>query len=277
MEIRSTIKKPCPENWETMKIGLHSRFCDNCQKNVIDFTNRNRKEILQFLLANHDKRICGRIYPSQTDFTHSDLIVTINALTRQHKDSNLPFYLLTIGTILLMSCNSPTTEKSKITTSDTLVVQQDTTIDQPTIASQTDTIQKNQKEEKFVEIPELPILGEITFVPDTAFGRTTPYPYVEVMPEFKGGIDSLMSFLRQNLKYPDWEKENKIQGKVFVNFVVDKNGKIKEARILKSVKGAKNFDTEVLRVVNSMPDWIPGQLNGKNVDVEFNLPVNFKL
>lgn len=97
------------------------------------------------------------------------------------------------------------------------------------------------------------------------------------MPEYKDGIDSLMSYLRRNLVYPNWERENKIEGKVFVNFIVDKNGKINNPRILRSVEGSKNFDKEVMRVVSNMPNWIPGKQDGKYVDVKFNLPISFEL
>jgi protein TonB len=87
----------------------------------------------------------------------------------------------------------------------------------------------------------------------------------------------LNTFIKQNLVYPNWERENNIQGKVVVNFVVDKNGKIKDGKILSTVQGAKNFDKEVLRLINSMPNWIPGQQDGNKVDVQFNLPIDFKL
>lgn len=97
------------------------------------------------------------------------------------------------------------------------------------------------------------------------------------MPEFKGGVDSLFSYIKNNIKYPEWEKKQKIEGRVFVTFIVDKNGTITKPRILKTVEDSKNFDNEVIRVISEMPAWIPGQHNGENVAVQFNLPVRFKL
>lgn len=277
METRIDIKKPCPENWETMKIGLHSRFCDSCQKNVIDFTNKDKNEILEYLFTNRTERVCGRIYRSQLDFSNTDLLITIQALAKQNKNTNIPFYLLTVGTMILASCNNNTTDQQILTKSDTTIIQSDTTNGQVTNNIEPkDTVDKHVKNPNDAPsvIPDDILLGEVAPLP---YPDKEPYQYVEVMPEFKGGIDSLMSFIKQNLEYPEWEKGNKIEGKVFVNFVVDKNGKIKDLKISRSVQGSKNFDKEVLRVMNSMPDWTPGQQDKKNVDVQFNLPINFKL
>jgi TonB family protein len=275
METRINIKKPCPENWETMKIGLHSRFCDNCQKNVIDFTKKDKKEILEYLLTNRTDKVCGRIYRSQLDFSNTDYLVTIQSLAKQQKSTNLSFYLLTVGTMILASCNNNTTDQKTSINADTTTIQTDTTIGQVIEKIETqDTVGKCVKNlnDRHPIIPDDILVGEIVEP-----GTKEPFIYVEKMPEFKGGIDSLMSYIKRNLKYPEWEKENKIEGRVFVNFVVDKNGKINDPKILRSVQGSKNFDNEAIRVITSMPDWTPGQQDGKNVDVQFNLPINFKL
>ena len=279
MDTQIDIKKPCPENWETMKISLHSRFCDNCQKNIIDFTNKDKREILEYLLSNRTEKVCGRIYSSQLDFSNTDILITIQALSKQNKNSNISFYLLTIGTLILASCNNNSTDQKESTNIVTTITQTDTIEGTGIINKEPqDTTIKHKKTEKDTPIiPSDILLGEIDIYHDTIYGKTEPYQLVDIMPEFKGGIDSLMSFVRQNLKYPEWEKENKIEGKVFVTFIVDKNGKIKEPKILRSVKGSRNFDKEVIRVISSMPNWTPGKQDGKNVDVQFNLPINFKL
>ena len=275
MKTRIDIKQPCPENWETMKIGLHSRFCDNCKKDVIDFTNKDRREILEYLLTNRTEKVCSRIYRSQLDFSSTDFLITIQALARQHKNTNFSFYLLTVGTMILASCNNNTTDQKSLPKTDTTTILSDTTKGQEAKNIEIeDTIGKCVKNHNHLPpaIPDDILVGEVVY-PDT----TEPYAYVEIMPEFKGGIDSLMSFVKQNLNYPEWELDKKIEGRVFVTFIVDKNGKIKDPKISRSVQGSKNFDKEVIRVINSMPDWTPGQQDGKNVDVQFNLPINFKL
>ena len=104
--MQPSIPNPCHEDWNKMKIGLHSRFCESCQKNVTDFTEMSRPEILAYLLENYGKETCGRLRPSQLDFHHTDLLVTIKSLTAKHKSSNLPFYLLTLGTLMLSGCGN---------------------------------------------------------------------------------------------------------------------------------------------------------------------------
>ena len=101
------------------------------------------------------------------------------------------------------------------------------------------------------------------------------FTIVENMPEFPGGVAKMMEFLGKNTKFPPAAKANGISGKVYVNFVVGKNGKIRDAKIIRGVHDL--LDKEALRVVNAMPNWKPGKQRGKAVTVSFNLPINFIL
>lgn len=96
---------------------------------------------------------------------------------------------------------------------------------------------------------------------------------VERMPEFPGGNKELMKFINKNLKYPVSDSDEKLQGTVIVGFVVEKDGKIRNAKIVKSVHPLS--DAEALRVIRLMPDWIPGIQYGKTVRVFFTLPFRF--
>lgn len=96
---------------------------------------------------------------------------------------------------------------------------------------------------------------------------------VQAQPQFPGGEDSLMSFLKNNLRYPPEAKLAWIQGRVFVGFLVEHTGKIKDIRVLSGVN--EQLDEEALRVVHLMPEWIPGSIGGTNVDVQFILPIEF--
>lgn len=98
------------------------------------------------------------------------------------------------------------------------------------------------------------------------------YEVVEQMPSFPGGQEALMTYINHNIKYPE---EDCGQGRVIVSFIVEKDGSITNATIRRSVDSA--FDREALRVISSMPKWIPGKNNGRNVRVRFNVPVQFKL
>lgn len=102
------------------------------------------------------------------------------------------------------------------------------------------------------------------------------FTIVESMPEFPGGgQEALFKYLQKEMKYPQIAKENGIQGTVFVNFVVGKDGKIRDAKILRGVN--KMLDEEAIRVVKAMPSWKPGKQRGKAVSVSYNLPIKFTL
>ncbi|MDE6650515.1 MAG: TonB family protein [Muribaculaceae bacterium] len=98
---------------------------------------------------------------------------------------------------------------------------------------------------------------------------------VEQQAEFPGGMAALMKWLSSNIRYPEAAQQNDVQGKVIVKFVVEKDGSVSQAQILKGVD--KDLDKEALRVVNKMPKWQAGKNNGVAVRSYFTLPVNFRL
>lgn len=97
----------------------------------------------------------------------------------------------------------------------------------------------------------------------------------ESMPEFPGGTEALLEYLRSNVKYPAICKKEKIQGRVAITFIIEKDGSIGEPEVVKSVN--PYLDKEALRVISAMPKWKPGSQNGKPVRVKYTIPVNFKL
>ncbi|MDO5446721.1 MAG: energy transducer TonB [Prevotellaceae bacterium] len=101
------------------------------------------------------------------------------------------------------------------------------------------------------------------------------FDVVEQMPDFPGGMSALMQYLSKHIKYPVVAEENGIQGRVIVTFVVEKNGSITDVQVVKSVD--PSLDKEAVRVVKSMPNWIPGKQNGSAVRVKYTLPVTFRL
>lgn len=98
---------------------------------------------------------------------------------------------------------------------------------------------------------------------------------VEEMPEFPGGEMALRQFIANAIKYPVIAQENGIQGKVYVSFVVGKDGQVSDARVLRGVD--PSLDKEAIRVVNSLPRWKPGKQQGKTVRVSFSVPISFVL
>ncbi len=101
------------------------------------------------------------------------------------------------------------------------------------------------------------------------------YYYVDKMPEYKGGIQALMQYIKENVKYPAEAHSQKISGKVLVQFIVNKQGKATDFKVIKSAHPL--LDAEALRVLKAMPEWTPGKDKGKNVDVIFTIPVGFNL
>lgn len=101
------------------------------------------------------------------------------------------------------------------------------------------------------------------------------FTVVESMPEFPGGPGKMMEYIAKNIKYPAMARESGIQGRVFVNFVVEPDGSVSNVKVLRGIGGG--CDEEAVRVVESMPKWTPGRQRGKAVRVSFNLPVRFTL
>lgn len=101
------------------------------------------------------------------------------------------------------------------------------------------------------------------------------FAVVEDKPLFPGGDAALMKFIADNTKYPEIAKENGIQGRVFIQFVIDKNGAVTKVQVAKGVD--PYLDAEALRVVKLLPNWTPGKQRGKPVPVTFVVPINFKL
>lgn len=102
-----------------------------------------------------------------------------------------------------------------------------------------------------------------------------PFTVVEQMPEFPGGDAARVKYLQQNLKYPELAREAGISGTVFVTFVVSRDGRLSDFKILRGIGGG--CDEEAIRVLKQMPHWIPGKQGGRNVPVQFNLPIKFTL
>ena len=101
------------------------------------------------------------------------------------------------------------------------------------------------------------------------------FDVVEQAAEFPGGMKACLAYMYKNIKYPTVAMEAGIQGQVVIQMVIDKNGKISNPKIVRGV--SPELNAEALRIVNSMPQWIPGKQKGKNVATRFTLPIRFRL
>ena len=121
---------------------------------------------------------------------------------------------------------------------------------------------REHKEEIIVEEKHEPVKEEI-------------FTAVEQMPQFPGGEAELLKYISQHIKYPTMAAENNIQGRVVVKFVVQKDGKVGEVVVLRGKD--PDLDKEAVRVVKTLPNFLPGKMNGQPVSVWYTLPINFKL
>lgn len=103
----------------------------------------------------------------------------------------------------------------------------------------------------------------------------TVYAIVEEMPEYPGGYDQLTAYLSQNLQYPQVARDNGIQGRVYVSFIVERDGSVSDVKVTRSLE--QSCDEEAIRVVKAMPQWKPGKQGGQAVRVSYMLPVVFRL
>jgi protein TonB len=136
-----------------------------------------------------------------------------------------------------------------------------------------------------VDVPDIdPVFNEpddepeITYIeldPEIIVEIHPPIPYAEQMPVFVGGEAQLFKFLGKNVKYPAMARDAGISGRVFVTFVIEMNGEITDVKLIRGIGGG--CDEEAMRVVKKMPKWKPGKQGGKNVRVQFNLPIFFNL
>ena len=144
------------------------------------------------------------------------------------------------------------------------IVEDDADVEETTIATSEETNQA-------VEIKYVPVAVE-----EEEPEEQTIFEVVEQMPEFpNGGMAGLMQYLSKNIKYPTIAQENGTQGRVTVQFVLNRDGSIVDAKVLRGVD--PYLDKEAIRVISSMPKWKPGMQRGKAVRVKYTVPVMFRL
>lgn len=142
------------------------------------------------------------------------------------------------------------------------IVEDDADVEQTAIASTEDVGER-------VEVKYVPVVEEEEPEEQTIF------EVVENMPDFPGGQAALMQFLSKNIKYPTIAQENGTQGRVIIQFVVNRDGSVVDPVVVRSVD--PYLDKEALRVISTMPKWTPGKQRGKPVRVKYTVPVQFRL
>ena len=292
--MKVNIFEPCPANWDHMQIKLNARHCEQCDKSVVDFTQKSRAEIISYLLENPNGSVCGRMSQQQFDIKEEDLPELISILSQAKHRHNAFFILAIVCSSLFYSCesnpkdNNENKGKMKIEHRDEVT----TGMMIPTTTEDTVKHKKNHKsttqipqvrelmgEVSILPVPDPPVAGGISYEPiepevPMEVQKDEVLPYAEVMPEFPGGMKEMVNFLNKNLIYPQEMLENGIEGKIYVQFTVTKTGEIKDAVVVRGING---LNVEALRLVKQMPNWKPGSNDGKLVDVKMIIPIHFSL
>lgn len=155
--------------------------------------------------------------------------------------------------------------------------------EQPEVTTELNVIEDDAESENEVDMSSFQRQEEATNIEitpvkveeDEEEEEQTIFQVVENDPEFPGGVEALMKYLQQNIKYPQLARENNITGRVYVTFVVERDGSVTGVRVVRDIGGG--CGQEAVRVVKAMPKWSPGKQRGKAVRVQYNLPVNFSL
>jgi TonB family protein len=279
-----SVPNPCHEKWDGMQSKNNGRYCDSCQKVVIDFTNKTEQEIIDYIAANTGKKMCGTFkttqLPKPNHFIESPKQETVIRF--------LAALLLVFG-MTLFSCNNPYEKKIKeeeperlmgmiIPTIDTVPstqeeVQPTQIIDEPpVIVTETtktcSTTTGILEELRYPEpMPEPPIIDSVPkLTKDIVLGAI-----YEPMPEFIGGDIAFRQYIQNYIRYP--ETNDVKEGTVYIAFIVKKDGSIENVMLLRGI--GQEYDEEAIRVVKAMPKWKPAMHNGKAIDVKMNIPIHF--
>ena len=314
--MKVTIKEPCLENWDNMKTGIESRHCDLCNKNVIDFTKKNRAEIITYLLDRSNERVCGRIKGNEFEMKDADIPVLMEILRAPKYRSNAFIILAIVCSSVFSSCenlsnddavkkntkvgvekfvnreNSHTTlgmmssndstigdeNSTSLVSGESSEKEKDTRIPPPIVPRESLPVNDNHywKGDDYLSVIGEPVIEPI-YTGQIDNEVETVLTFAEVMPEFPGGMEKLLDYLKKNIIYPTVYEEQGMEGKVYVQFVVTAVGEITNPVVLRGVPNAELFSKEALRVVRSMPKWNPGMNDGKNVSVKTTIPIAFKL
>ena len=231
------------------------------------------------------KAVGTRLYSMANSFNHSSLKKRITMMLK--KKSNpwarlkylyvLPLAAIAVAAFARPEISSELDEISAVKVNDLTAIVETKVAESSGQLLPVQSVPKdsvNRKSKVAVQqMDELVVVGYAS--KDSVKDREPVFNVVEQMPSFPGGMEALMQYLAKNMRYPVEAQKNKVQGRVVVGFIVSKDGDIKKAHILRGVD--PELDAEAIRVIESMPRWMPGMQRGKAVAVSYTLPVMFRL
>ena len=239
----------------------------------------------QYQLLLIKKAVGTRLYSMANSFNHSKLKKRITMMLKEKSNpwARLKYlYVLPLAAIAVTAFARPEVsetveEISAVKVNDLTAIVETKVAESSGQLLPVQSVPKdsvNRKSKVAVQqMDELVVVGYAS--KDSVKDREPVFNVVEQMPSFPGGMEALMQYLAKNMRYPVEAQKNKVQGRVVVGFIVSKDGDIKKAHILRGVD--PELDAEAIRVIESMPRWMPGMQRGKAVAVSYTLPVMFRL
>ena len=239
----------------------------------------------QYQLLLIKKAVGTRLYSMANSFNHSSLKKRITMMLKKKSNpwARLKYlYVLPVAAIAVTASARPEVsetveEISAVKVNDLTAIVETKVAESSGQLLPVQSVPKdsvNRKSKVAVQqMDELVVVGYAS--KDSVKDREPVFNVVEQMPSFPGGMEALMQYLAKNMRYPVEAQKNKVQGRVVVGFIVSKDGDIKKAHILRGVD--PELDAEAIRVIESMPRWMPGMQRGKAVAVSYTLPVMFRL
>jgi TonB family protein len=250
------------------------RFCNSCQKNVIDFTNKSNEEISQYIQEHIQNGVCGRMRVSQFQTHKHFQTVAVKAPIDNKYRQRFQYSCIALGSLLILACSQHQNTNIKTTVTKTEITQNDSSkIDSITLNNgDTDSvkfattaieektnksIKKHRRHKHDDEIVAGLLISDRDIEPNQSYD------------------DNLYQFIANNLEYPQWEKENKIQGEIIATFTLHSDGSISDIKIEKTIEGGKNFEAEVIRVLSNVPKYETGMI--LYTTTKCSMPIVFEL
>jgi Na+-translocating ferredoxin:NAD+ oxidoreductase RnfG subunit len=264
-----SIPEPCTENWDKMTPKDNGRFCLSCTKTVVDFTTMLPEEVQHYFISNQNKSICGRFKNTQLD----EIIIQIPnrvlySQTQYHKMFLLALFIA-MGTTLF-SCSDKNGNKQKI---DTIEIVDNASSGKSIIrndsASETDSKKSNEKCTPQATMGiVIPKNDEIPLKYDIVFNSND----LDVLPVPEEGMKKFYAFFTKNYTAPGTTK--KYRGKIFILFVIEKDGSLNNFNIVKNTP--VEIGEEAIKILKTAPNWIPGKINNTIVRSSYILPITIK-
>lgn len=285
-----SIPEPCHENWDKMTPKDNGRFCLSCAKTVVDFTTMLPEEIQHYFISNQGKSICGRFKNTQLD----EIIIQIPSRVLYSQTHYPKMFLLALFVAMgttLFSCQDKNGNKQKIST---VEIVDDTLNKKPGItkglSSKPDS--KNSSEQTPPPPPppsktasedndQKPI-AKVTMgiiIPSNLNNGSFEYDIIydakdlDVLPAPENGMKNFYAFFSKN--YGTADQTGEYEGRMFVLFVVEKDGTLSNFNILRNTSTASG--EKVIEVLKKAPKWVPGKLKNRIVRSTYMLPITFKM